>query len=224
MFSFILLVHLGVAVLSFLMQAHPVASTLYACVISNTSYTVGRQNPMTGLFCTTDGGKEWHHLGWENGRPFSMALDPSSKPPTIYLAAGNGVLKSADGGATWAIKTGWEITEVQKVTIDPKDPKILYIATPYGIWKSSDAGESWIRKTRGLKEVRDTFITSVIVDRTKTSRVLISTENGVFESRKGGDFWRPIGLQNKRVRRMIDNPRNPRELIAGTEDNGVFRS
>ena len=204
-------------------QAQPSGQTLYGCVINNKTFVVGADNPRTGLFYTSNDGKDWHHVGWTNGRPFGMTIDTSTHPSTIYLAEGNGVHKSFDGGKTWAIKTGWEITEVQKITIDPKNHDILYIATPYGVWRSTDAGGTWARKTKGLKEVRDTFVTSIIIDQSNSSRVLISTENGVFESTDAGESWRAYGLQGKAVRRLIDGQTSS-TLLAGTEENGVFVS
>ena len=204
--------------------AQPSVQTLYACVINNKTFVVGADNPKTGLFYTTDDGKDWNHMGWTNGRPFGIGLDTSAHPPTIYLAEGNGVHKSIDGGKTWAIKTGWEITEVQKITIDPKDHSILYIATPYGVWKSTDGGGTWARKTKGLKEVRDTFITSIVIDRSNTNRLLLSSENGVFESIDAGESWHASGLQGKAVRRLVDGPESSAHLLVGTEDDGVFVS
>ena len=204
--------------------AQPKDHILYACVINNKSFVVGADNPRTGLFYTTDNGKAWHHMGWTNGRPFGIAVDTTTHPTTIYLAEGNGVHKSMDGGKTWAIKTGWEITEVQKITIDSRSPNILYIATPYGVWKSTDGGERWVKKNKGLREVQDTFITSVVVDRLRPSRVLISTENGIFESTDGGDSWRSLALQGKAIRRLVESPMSSSVLLAGTEEDGVFLS
>jgi photosystem II stability/assembly factor-like uncharacterized protein len=204
--------------------AQPGGQTLYACVINNKTFIVGANNPETGLFYTSDDGKDWNHMGWTNGRPFGIALDTSTHPLTIYLAEGNGVHKSIDGGMTWAIKTGWEITEVQKITIDPKDHRILYISTPYGVWKSTDGGGTWVRKTKGLKEVRDTFITSIVIDRSNTNRLLLSSENGVFESMDAGESWHASGLQGKAVRRLVDDPKSSSHLLVGTEEDGVFVS
>ncbi len=197
---------------------------IYACVINNKSYTVGADNPRTGLFYTNSGGGGWHHMGWTNGRAFGIAVDTSTNPNSIYIAEGNGVHKSTDAGKTWAIKTGWEITEVQKIIIDPKNRNVLYIATPYGVWKSSDGGEKWEKKNKGLKEVNETFVTSVLVDRQNTSRILISTENGILESTDAGDSWHPLALQGKAVRRLIDSPNKPGLFLAGTEEDGIFFS
>jgi photosystem II stability/assembly factor-like uncharacterized protein len=200
------------------------AAGVYACVINNSAYVVGSENPRTGLFQLRWDKKEWYHLGWQNGRPFGIAIERGTNPQVVYLASGNGVQKSTDGGRTWAIKTGWEITEVQKIVIHPTDPRILYIATPYGVWKSTDAGESWKNKNRGLKEVDQTFVTSLVIDRVNPSRIIIGTEDGVLESRNAGDSWRRLGLEGKAVRALIASPHDASVLAAGTEDHGIYLS
>ncbi len=58
-----------------------------------------------------------------------------------------GVLKSVDGGATWAA-TGlnWSVTSprlIRRLIINPVNPQILLAATSAGIYRTTDAGVTW---------------------------------------------------------------------------------
>jgi photosystem II stability/assembly factor-like uncharacterized protein len=147
----------------------------------------------------------------------------------MYLAAGNGVLKTTDGGKTWRIMTDWRITEVMNIAIHPEDKNIIYIATPYGVFKSRDAGWTWSEKNVGIRPeetgtTSSTFVSSIIIDRKDPNRILIGTENGIYESVDGGQRWNPLALSGIGIRTLVQSPHNPEVLFAGTEDDGVFKS
>ncbi len=202
---------------------------IYAVVLISGRMIVGAKNPPSGLFISSDGGKSWIHKGWKNIKANSIAIEPGSNGRVIYLAAGNGVLKTTNGGESWRIMTDWRITEVLKVVIHPKDKNIIFIATPYGVFKSNDAGWNWKEKNNGIKPEQtgttsSTFVSSIIIDSRNTKRILIGTEDGIYESLDEGESWKHLALKGIGVRTLVQSPHDPKVLFVGTENDGIFKS
>jgi photosystem II stability/assembly factor-like uncharacterized protein len=104
----------------------------------------------------------------------------------LYIAAGNGVHKSTDGGATWKVTTGWNITEVLSVSPDPRDPNRVYIATPYGVFRSTDGCATWKDCSRGLNS---RFVSQVLASPLNNKEVYCVTEDGAYVSSDGAERW-----------------------------------
>jgi len=201
--------------------------TIYAAVLSNKKFVVGSTNPQTGIFYSKTQNLQWQHTCWNNARVFSLAVDPASNGKTIWAACGNGAMKSTDGGKTWKITTNWEVTEVLQVCIDPTNSKIVYIGTAYGVFKTTDGGKTWQRKTKGLKEPSDTFTSALLIDKAQPKVIFAGTENGLYVSKDAGESWSAIGgatLRGKGIRRLVQSLLNPKILMVGTENDGVFKS
>ncbi|MDE3056496.1 MAG: hypothetical protein KGJ59_00880 [Bacteroidota bacterium] len=218
---------LAVLFLSLFTEAHVVAqqTAVYAAVLSTKSFVVGGKNPMTGLFFQRPSDDTlWQHSGAPNVRVSGVAVKVEHPlgGKLLYLAAGNGVHRSTDGGATWKIVTDWRVTEVQWVTIDPRNSSVVYIATPYGVFKSSDGGNAWKEMSRGLEASH--FISSIIVDVVNSNIVYCSTEDGAYISRDAAATWQRMGLSVGGVRVIAQDPDNPKTLAVGTEDNGIYIS
>ncbi len=202
---------------------------VYVVVHLYQKMVVGGHNPPAGIFYTTDGGANWEHLGWSNIIAYSLTIDPDSNGRIMYLAAGNGVLKSTDAGETWRIMTDWHETEVSQVVIDPGNHNILYIATPYGVFKSTDAGWTWSKKNNGISPKQtgttsSTFIGPILIDEANPNRLMIGTENGIYVSTNGAGSWKPFALKGRGVRDLVCSKSDPRIMIAGTENAGIFVS
>src|SRR5512147_855641 len=95
-------------------------------------------NPMVGLFVSTDGGKQWAHEGWKEY--IRIFYSEAGSDGVLWSACGNGVLRSTDHGSSWRMTTGWEVTEVLKVKVRPENPREVAAATAYGVITSTDAG------------------------------------------------------------------------------------
>jgi hypothetical protein len=79
---------------------------------------------------------------YSTGSVISLAVDPLI-PGTLYAGtADGGVVKSTNGGATWA-PTGLGNTPVLALAIDPGVPSFLYAVTPTGVFKSTSGGDTW---------------------------------------------------------------------------------
>lgn len=196
--------------------------TLYVVTRSTKEFRLhSREFPSVGLFSTTDAGKSWQHYGWYYCKCFSAATTGTDDQRIFYLACGNGVQKSPDGGEHWIITTGWNITECLKVAIDSKNPETVYTATAYGIFKTTDGGQTWEEKNQGLAS---TFTPVVLIDKNDCNLLFCATESGVHRSIDGGDHWEPIGLLGIGIRTLVQHPKRLNILAAGTEEDGVFIS
>ena len=138
------------------------AQTLYTVVLGNQNHVVGSSTLESGLFVSYDEAKTWEQLGPRNLKAYSMDAVLEADGRILYIAAGNGVHRSLDSGASWKIVTQPEVTEVLDVVIDQSDPRYVYAGTAFGLWWSSDSGKQW-QKSEG--PLGDTYIYRLGFDR-----------------------------------------------------------
>jgi photosystem II stability/assembly factor-like uncharacterized protein len=187
---------------------------LFVALNNSKGYVVGAKLQQSGMFRFEED-TSWTHIGWNHPFIGGIAFATNSSG-TIHTAAGNGAMRSFDGGQTWKITTGWEVTEAQHIALDRGDRERIYLATSYGIWRSRDGGDSW-------RQVFDDYTQAVQADIFTARRVVAATEGGLYLSENGGDTWRPIGPETP----MMDvdqSDSHPLEWIAGSRLDGVFRS
>ena len=172
-----------------------------------------------GVYKSTDGGRHWAHLGFEQVRQVGEIHIHPQNPDIIWVAAqGNtyaeadddaGVFKSIDGGASWrrVLIPQNGSTGAVDLALDMSNPRILYAAlwdnqrSPWalrsggdgsGIWRSRDGGERWERLTEGLPGTMGKI--GVAASPAQPGRVwaIVETEGdeaGLYRSDDGGDSW-----------------------------------
>lgn len=190
---------------------------IYAAVLSNVSYTVGAKNSGVGLYLGDDGGAEWENIAFKNMRTFAIEIFPEHGDGLFYTANGNGVIVSRDGGKSWRVTTGWEITEVLEAAAVPDHPEIIYIGTAYGVWKSTEYGENWQKLTKR-------FVNSLHIDVKDASRIYVGEEDGLVISQNAGKSFKRVKNFPHAVNSIAQDSANPNRLYLGTEDNGLFLS
>jgi len=193
--------------------------TLFACVMNAATYVVGAKLPLSGVFRKLPSGT-WQHVGFNH--PFTSALtyDPVD-PATLYLAAGNGLIRLANRGEQWRILTGSDVTELRDVTTDPHVPGSLYFAHTRGIPRSSDSGKTWHDASGDLKR---RYAETVRVDREHLGVSLAGTESGVFRSEDRGGHWCLSGAAGFQVLRVEQSPQDSCFWLAATQQGGLFAS
>lgn len=195
----------------------PAPYRLFACGITSRGWVVGMKLPPSGLFLSSPQG--WRHLGYVHPAIDALDYDPRD-PRVLYLAAGNGCIRSTDAGATWRITTSWDMTELKDVSVDRNRPDTVWVALPDGIGVTRDAGRSWT--WRGPVTPRK-FTQTILVDRTQPGRVLAGGEAGLFLSGDDGATWRRV-LDGAQVSDIAQSPHNPAEWMAATQDAGLWTS
>lgn len=172
-------------------------------------------SPTGGIWRSTDGGANFTPVA-DNLTDISIgsiAFAPSN-PAIVYAGAGEnnnhpyfgqGVLKSTDGGATWAKISGATLTGpgvVRQVAVDPADPTLVYAVQfitkntttngniASGFWRSTDGGVTWTKTFSGL------FRNMAIRPGTPQTLYLGVQRNdtnggaaGVYRSTNGGANW-----------------------------------
>jgi photosystem II stability/assembly factor-like uncharacterized protein len=124
--------------------------------------TVGLER--LGAWQSRDGGGIWRPLnrGLRAATVTLVAADPHV-PGTLYAAAEAGIelshlslglLKSADGGASWSAPGSGPIRSglpdpVRQIVFEPRTPGVFY-ATGAALYKTGDGGATWKTRMRGL--------------------------------------------------------------------------
>jgi len=194
--------------------------TINMSVLNSRRHRIGvTDNPMVGFFTSADQGRTWEHHGWkEYIRTFYTETDPDG---VIWSACGNGVLRSTDRGATWRVTTGWDVTEVLKVKVNPAHPGEVAASTAYGVIITTDGGERWRTTSTGIKRFFSSDLTWMPGAR---GGLLAATEDGLYRSLDRGASWKASGLRGRGIRVVLADRRNPKKYWAGTEDDGVYVS
>lgn len=191
--------------------------TIYAAVLSNKGFVaVGGENPGTGLYLVCDDG-EWRSAGHNNVRTFAVEAFPQVGDGLIYTANGNGIFVSRDGGATWRVTSGWQLTEALEIAAHPRTPETVFAGTAYGLWKSTEMGEN-------LQQMTGRFVEGLFIDVEDPNRIYIGEEDGIRYSIDGGRRFRAASGASYTVHGFGQHRARPHLLFAGAEDHGVLRS
>ncbi len=183
-----------------------------------------------GVYKSTDAGKTWTHMGFEDSPVISKIRIHPTNPDILYVAAfgklsapsdKRGVFKSTDGGKTWKRTLFRDNkTAAVDISIDPKNSNIMFAAMweafrmeytassggpGSGLFKSTDAGETWTEITRnpGMPTGMIGRI-GVAVSGADGNRIYAIIENangGLYRSDDAGATWALVnGGRNIRQR------------------------
>ncbi len=164
----------------------------------------------------------WRALGPEgtrshgnrtSARVSSIAIHPTN-PNVIYIgAAGGGVWRTDDAGATWRPLTDNECSlSMGSVAIDPVNPDIVYAGTGEtpigyssyygcGVLRSLDGGSSWEqlggdvfvdRRLQGGARIKRVVINPSTAGSASSTVVLAASDYGVFRSEDSGRTWKLV--------------------------------
>jgi photosystem II stability/assembly factor-like uncharacterized protein len=158
-----------------------------------------------------------------NGRVTAIAIDPTS-PSTIYVgAAGSGVWKTSDGGASWApIADSLPSPDVAAIAVDPTTGSRVYVALAgTGVFGSADGGTSWTQLSSDLQaEIRWGVM---LVNPTTPSVIYVSSLAGVYRSPDSGGSW-ALSKSGGEVTDLVMDPTNPNILYAAISGDGLYKT
>jgi photosystem II stability/assembly factor-like uncharacterized protein len=177
----------------------------------------------------------WREVGpaVAGGRVAAVA-GTASDPFLYYLgAAGGGVWKSNDGGASWnPVFDKQDTLAIGAVAIDPANEKVVWAGTGEanprndveygdGLYQTTDGGDTW-RKV-GLENTR--YISRIAIDPKNPNVVVVaafgdffadSKYGGIYRSGDGGKTWKQtlyVGPQTGGADLAMD-PKNPNNVYA----------
>ncbi|MFL5343316.1 MAG: WD40/YVTN/BNR-like repeat-containing protein [Hyalangium sp.] len=167
-----------------------------------------------GLWKSTDGGVHWTPVGdsLESLSIGALAIDEQPGGYTVYAGtgeantnsdafAGVGVLRSTDGGKTWARMGGDELLGafVGRIIVDSVDHTRLYAATSHGVYRWTAGATAWQRILGSGTSPVANIVTDLVVKPGTggTTGDLVAVigwrngadTNGIFESQDGGNTW-----------------------------------
>ena len=149
-----------------------------------------------GIWESMDGGSNWAPRG--DAMPTlttgAIAFDPSH-PTTVYCGTGEGnwysrwgqgVLKSTNGGTSWALLVGAPFVGqgFHDLLIDPANGNHLIAATTGGVYVSTDGGVTWTQR-------RNRHCWSLAL---AAGEVLAACDDGLYRSTNGGAAWAAVAL------------------------------
>jgi photosystem II stability/assembly factor-like uncharacterized protein len=136
-----------------------------------------------GVWKTVDGGVTWFA---KSDNEMSLAIGALAMAPSdhnrLYAGTGEGsifylvqnlpfsvsnedyygvgVLRSSDGGDTWAHVGSADLTGAAfyRIAVHPTNPDVLFGATTYGLMRSQDGGATWTAITSGLPALSTSVI------------------------------------------------------------------
>ena len=160
-----------------------------------------------GLMRSVDGGATWQdHRPGAQRDVHSLAWHPRERG-RAYEAGGGGTAFSVDGGETWRpADDGRDRHYSWSVAADPKDPDCWYVSASTGPFAAHGRGdpqariyrrrgeEPWEPLGGGLPDPLDSMAYALA---SVEGRLFAGLADGrIYESRDGGDEWRPLGLAN----------------------------
>ena len=217
-----------------------------------------------GLWRSDDGGQNWrelpaiaaapNHARWSFPEPphfahtKSIAADPRD-PDVLYVGVEQGgLLKTADGGASWRELDGFfspddpVYKDIHQVVLRPSNPDEIFMTSGTGLYHSEDRGEHWEHLTDSsfMMAYPDQLILSPLDEgvlfmsgAAKTPRYWRGEKSAagtVLASHDSGRSWQrageglPVGNRSNIEAMSIAATANGFALFAGDTDGAVWYS
>ena len=178
-----------------------------------------------GFFRSSDGGESWQLTRsnfLNSDLVYDIAVDPTDSQ-RIYLAAGELILVSRDGGSTFA-PAFLPNRQGLRHRIECGPDGVVYAPDGANMYRSQDRGQTW-QQVGSYPQAHD-FTYSLAVDPTD-SRIVYAAlfGEGIFVSQDSGATWAQVSANPAILQTMhveIDRT-NPLRLWAATA-SGVYRS
>ena len=133
----------------------------------------------------------------------AIAFDPQN-PSIVYAGTGEGdfyrnlgvgILRSTDGGTTWAMRATTPFMGIgfHKILADPQDGNRLFAATTGGLFRSTNGGTSWTR-SRSARTWDVSIRTPVAGSTPGGAGLFAACSDGLFRTVNGGSTWTSVSL------------------------------
>lgn len=166
-----------------------------------------------GLSKKDDRNASWRPL-LPDRNVYSLLL-PTEVGKPFYLGTGDGVLQSADQGASWA-SPGTMAAALPVVSALTHAGGALYAGTRLGVYKSADQAASWQSMNTGLPAL---WVSQLfIAGRSGSTQYALGNAAGIVRSSDDWATFQPVSLGTSAgsVNTLSIDPGNSAELLAGT--------
>jgi hypothetical protein len=145
--------------------------TDYAATLTVGALAYDHRNPNT-VYCGTGEGNWWSWLG-------------------------AGILRSQDGGSTWATLCTAPFMGVgfYDLKVSPADSQRLVAATNNGLYVSHDGGVNWTRRRTSV-----TWAVDIAAGPVATAEMIAACADGVYRSADGGTTWTAVTISGAPAR------------------------
>jgi photosystem II stability/assembly factor-like uncharacterized protein len=151
-------------------------------------------------------------------------VDVAAPSPRLFLAAtSSGLLRSADGGATWQRLTLGSAMSVCALVASKARAGVVLAATPLGLYRSEDSGATW-----GLVSaaIADAEIHSLALLPGDEQVVFATTPRGLLRSPDEGHtwYWRGGGLPLSDITGLALHPGGRTLYASDFGSGGLYQS
>lgn len=138
----------------------------------------------SGLYTSDDGGRIWTLIS-DDVSQGTAALAELPDGTLIVAATDEGLLRSQDGGLTWApSRSGIDIGTIFTVRSSASGEKV-YAGTDHGVYVSTDQGRNWTATA-----LDDVWAIAIGIDPADPDRILVlNTQGRLFRTADGGRTW-----------------------------------
>jgi hypothetical protein len=171
------------------------------------------------------------------GRVTQLSLHPKDPEVLLAAAAGGGVWRTTDGGASWVpLMSDQPTLTMGAVAYAPSDPAVVYAASGedgggwnpawpgVGVYRSVDGGATWTLTT----PLPSDQFSALVVHPADPDTLYVAGEAGLHKSRDGGTTW----ITNPGLGSLLDGQvtdvvlahDDPDRVYVGVNGDGVFRS
>jgi photosystem II stability/assembly factor-like uncharacterized protein len=155
---------------------------------------------------STDYGETWRTLHRFGAQVADSVMDARDSRVLYVATWGDGVWKTADGGATWTDVTttladSTNGQRVRRITQSVAEEGVYYVATPYGLHKTTNGGEAW-ESLELLTPPNAVTIRSFDVAPTDPRTIMYATDSSLYISQDAGATWKTL---QKPTARRIDH-------------------
>ncbi len=195
-----------------------------------------------GIFRSQDGGKTWKKV-YANDANFGvvdMCTDPDH-PSTIYaaiyygetgsgpskVAATSDIIKSTDGGATWAPLESKGLPDKARGRLGisvaaGSSGHRLYAIVEQGFFRSDDGGANWYQSTKDPRLLGSPYFSRIFSD-THNPDVLYAAQTSLYRSTDGGKtFEAYVGAPSGDDFHVLwIDPQNPARMILGVDQGAI---
>ena len=176
-----------------------------------------------GVLISEDHGRQWttRNFGFLDACVYTLAISPGfSSDETAFSGTNTGLYRTINGGRAWReVAFPAETGPILSLGISPafsRDETIFAGTEEAGLLRSTNRGKSW-----HVLEIPGTMVNAIQVsnDYEEDHNVIISTENGIFQSSDNGNHWQVMF----EVEGVICLGAIGQSLLAGLIDHGLYR-